>query len=212
MDPITGAIVFIVILLFSVIFHEVAHGLVAEKLGDPTARFAGRLTLNPIPHIDLFGSILLPAILYLVGSPFIFGAAKPVPVNYSNLRNFKRDMILVALAGPATNFVLAIMAGVVWRFFPNMSDLGSTIFLEIVTLNLVLGVFNLVPVPPLDGSKVLASLLGYIDRNFMYWVLGLDRYGFIIIFLLLFTGLFSAILLPAVRLGLHLITGQTIAL
>src|SRR3954470_22680653 len=94
----------IVIIIFSAIIHEVMHGVAADWLGDPTARFAGRLTLNPIPHIDLFGSILLPAILLMVGSPILFGAAKPVPVNYQNLRNFKRDMILVAIAGPATNF------------------------------------------------------------------------------------------------------------
>src|SRR4051812_32805284 len=122
MDPLS-IIFFIVILLFSVIFHEVAHGLVADWLGDPTARYSGRLTLNPIPHIDPFGSILLPALLYMIGSPFIFGAAKPVPVNYQNLRNFRRDMIFVALAGPATNFLLAILASLVFRYFPGISTL-----------------------------------------------------------------------------------------
>src|SRR3990167_4125953 len=106
MDPIS-IIIYIAILLFSVIFHEVAHGLMAEKLGDPTARYAGRLTLNPIPHIDLFGSILLPAFLLLVNSPILFGAAKPVPVDFRNFRNLKWGMILVSIAGPATNFLLA---------------------------------------------------------------------------------------------------------
>jgi Zn-dependent protease len=211
MDPLS-IVIFLAILLVSVILHEVAHGIVADELGDPTARLAGRLTLNPIPHIDPFGSILLPAALLFFGSPFIFGAAKPVPVNYQNLRNFKRDMILVALAGPLTNFILAIMAGIVWRIFPNISEVGSNLLLQIIQLNLVLGVFNLIPIPPLDGSKILASIFGYVDRNIMYWVLELERFGFILIFLLLFSGFFEAVLVPAVQFGLHLITGQSIQL
>jgi Zn-dependent protease len=203
-------VLYIVILLFSVIFHEVAHGLMAERLGDPTARLAGRLTLNPIPHIDPFGSILLPAVLLLVHSPFIFGAAKPVPVNYQNLRNFKRDMILVALAGPATNFALAIVAGLVLRFYPGISTTGQTLIAEVVLLNLVLGVFNLIPVPPLDGSKVLASLLGFIDRNLMYWILELERFGFILILILLVSGIFTTVLIPIVSALSRLIVGTSL--
>lgn len=204
--------IFIVILLFSVILHEVAHGLVADELGDPTARFAGRLTLNPIPHIDLFGSILLPAILLAVNSPFIFGAAKPVPVNYGNLRNFKRDMILVALAGPLTNFILAVAAAIVYRALPNISIDGREMLLQVMMLNLVLGVFNLIPIPPLDGSKVLASILGFVDRNLMYWMLELERFGFLLIFVFLFTGLFQVVLIPIV-LGLaRLLLGYEVSL
>lgn len=203
-------VIFLVILLFSVILHEVAHGLVADELGDPTARFAGRLTLNPIPHIDLFGSILLPALLLAVHSPFIFGAAKPVPVDYRNLRNFKRDMILVALAGPLVNFILAIVAAIVYRLFPHISHTGQTLLLQIIVMNLVLGVFNLIPIPPLDGSKVLASLVGFIDRNFMYWVLELERYGFILIFIFLFTGLFQSILIPIVTLLAQALLGPNV--
>ncbi|MBX4204746.1 MAG: site-2 protease family protein [Candidatus Doudnabacteria bacterium] len=206
MDPFS-VIFFIFILLFSVIFHEVAHGLVADWLGDPTARYSGRLTLNPIPHIDPFGSILLPAILYLVGSPFIFGAAKPVPVNYQNLRNFRRDMILVALAGPATNFLLAGAASLVFRFFPGISEQGQALVFQIILLNLILGIFNLIPIPPLDGSKVLASALGFVDRGLMYWILELERFGFILIFLFLFTGLFSSILLPLVSACVKFLLG-----
>jgi Zn-dependent protease len=212
MDPISSTVIFIVILLFSVIFHEVAHGLVADWLGDPTARYSGRLTLNPIPHIDPFGSILLPAILYMVGSPFIFGAAKPVPVNYQNLRNFRRDMILVALAGPATNFLLAIAVSLVLRFFPNISATGNALLLQVLVLNLVLGIFNLIPIPPLDGSKVLASLLGFVDRNLMYWILELERYGFILIFIFLFTGFFSSVLLPLVSACAKFLVGTSISL
>lgn len=204
-------IIFIVILLFSVILHEVAHGVVADWLGDPTARYAGRLTLNPIPHIDPIGSILLPAVLLLLHSPFVFGAAKPVPVNYQNLRNFKRDMILVALAGPATNFILAIIAAMVFRLFPNMSATGQNLFEEVVLLNIVLGVFNLIPIPPLDGSKILASILGYFDRHIMYWILELERFGFILIFILLFTGIFDSFLLPIVSACVKFLIGTTIS-
>jgi Zn-dependent protease len=208
---ILSAVVFIVILLFSVIFHEVAHGLAAERLGDPTARFAGRLTLNPIPHIDPFGSILLPLVMYLAtAGQFVFGMAKPVPVDYRNLRNFKRDMILVALAGPITNFLLATAAGLVYRFFPGISSVGQDLLLNVVILNLVLGIFNLIPIPPLDGSKVLASLVGFLDRSYMYWILELERFGIILIFLFLFTGLFQSVLIPSVSFFGKLILGQNI--
>jgi len=205
-------IIFIIILLYSVIFHEVAHGVVADWLGDPTARYSGRLTLNPIPHIDPFGSILLPAILYLIHSPFLFGAAKPVPVNYQNLRNFKRDMILVAFAGPFTNFMIALIAAVVYRFAPNLGSSGQYLFLEIIALNLVLCVFNLIPIPPLDGSKILASLLGFVDRNLMYWILEFERWGFVLIFLFLFTGLFQVVLLPAVSFLAKILLGPNVPL
>lgn len=206
MDPVS-IIVFIFILLFSVIFHEVAHGLMAEKLGDPTARYAGRLTLNPIPHIDLFGSILLPAFLLMVGSPILFGAAKPVPVNYHNLRHFRRDMILVAAAGPLTNFVLAVVAALVFRFSPILSDFGAALLIQTVSLNLVLGIFNLIPIPPLDGSKILASLFGFLDRDWMYKMLELERFGFILIILFLFTGLLQVVLLPPLRFLFELLLG-----
>jgi Zn-dependent protease len=194
MDPISIAI-FIFILLFSVIFHEVAHGLMAEKLGDPTARYAGRLTLNPIPHIDLFGSILLPAFMFWATSgALVFGAAKPVPVDYRNLRNIKRDMFLVSIAGIITNFALAVVAALVLRFVPNISGVGQELLVTTVSLNLVLALFNLIPIPPLDGSKVLASLLGFIDRGWMYAILSLERFGFILIILFLISGLYRVIL------------------
>lgn len=206
MDPIT-LVIFLAILLFSVIFHEVAHGLVADKLGDPTARYAGRLTLNPIPHIDLFGSILLPVFLLLVNSPFLFGAAKPVPVNFANLRNLKRDMVLVAFAGPLTNFILAFLAAMALRFTPGISDLAQKLLLQTVSLNLVLGIFNLIPIPPLDGSKILASVLGFFDRGLMYKIMDLERFGFMLILLFLFTGLFERIVMPILLVMLHLFLG-----
>lgn len=211
MDPITIA-VFIFILLFSVIFHEVAHGLMADRLGDPTARYAGRLTLNPIPHIDLFGSILLPVFLLLIHSPILFGAAKPVPVDYRNLRNLKWDMILVSLAGPATNFLLAIIAAIVFRLTPGLSVMGQNLLLQTITLNLVLGLFNLIPIPPLDGSKVLASLLGFLDRGWMYTILSFERFGFILVILLLYTGVLNAVLFPALTFCLNILVGPNIPL
>lgn len=212
MDPLSIGI-FIFILLFSVIFHEVAHGLMAEKLGDPTARYAGRLTLNPIPHIDLFGSILLPAFLYwATAGQFVFGAAKPVPVDYRNLRNIRRDMLLVALAGPLTNIVLAFIAAQVFRLTPGLSEMGERLVLQTVLLNIVLGVFNLIPIPPLDGSKVLASIFGFFDHNWMYSILALERFGFILIILFLFSGLLQTVLLPPILFLLKLFLGTEIPL
>jgi len=207
MDPIS-IVIYIVILLFSVIFHEVAHGLAAEKLGDPTARYAGRLTLNPIPHIDLFGSILLPAFLLLVNSPILFGAAKPVPVDYRNLRNMRWGIIAVSLAGPATNFLLALLAAAAYRLSPNLSTMGQDLLFQTISLNLVLCLFNLIPIPPLDGSKVLASLFGFLDRNWMEAILSMERFGFILIILFLYTGLLDKILLPPLVFFLKLFLGS----
>lgn len=153
----------IIILLFSVIVHEVMHGYVALKFGDHTAENAGRLTLNPIPHIDLFGTILLPALLIFTGSPILFGWAKPVPVNPLNFSNLRRGELLVAAAGILANFSLAIAAALIFHLlnalpqtFPAL--LGSLLRFTVL-INLVLGIFNLFPIPPLDGSKVLLSQL-----------------------------------------------------
>ncbi|MBI3952327.1 MAG: site-2 protease family protein [Candidatus Doudnabacteria bacterium] len=205
MDPIS-VIIFIFILLFSVIFHEVAHGLAADRLGDPTARYSGRLTLNPIPHIDLFGSILLPAFLYFLGLP-VLGAAKPVPVNFQNLRNIKRDTILVSLAGPGMNFLLAAIAGMVFRFSPNLSSMGTILILQTVSLNLVLGIFNLIPIPPLDGSKVIASLLGFINEGLMDIFFRFERFGFFLVYLLLIGGVLFRILIPPLLYLFEIFTG-----
>ena len=168
----------------------------ADRLGDPTARYAGRLTLNPIPHIDPFWSILLPAVLLFTGSSVLFGAAKPVPVDFSNFRNLKRDMFLVAIVGPLTNFVLAALAALTYLYVPNISEVGKELLVETASLNLVLAIFNMIPVPPLDGSKVLASILGLFDRSLIYRFLELERFGFIILIVLLFSGVFYQILIP----------------
>jgi len=152
----------IVIVILSIIFHEVAHGYVADLLGDPTARYAGRLTLNPISHIDPIGSIAIPGILALTHSPFLIGWAKPVPYNPYNLKNQRWGEALVSAAGPLTNILLAVLFGLSIRFFGNALPEQVTAVLIIATLaNLSLAILNMIPIPPLDGSKVLRSLLPY---------------------------------------------------
>lgn len=167
----------------------------AEKLGDHTARDEGRITLNPIPHIDPFGSILLPGFLLLIGSPIVFGAAKPVPVNFNNLRPMKLGMALVSFAGPASNFILAVLLVLPLVFGLIAAGPVADIWLKAVIINIVLGTFNLLPIPPLDGSKIVASAL---PTELMYWILSMERYGFFIVIIFLYLGLLDKILLPVV--------------
>ena len=188
-------IITLVILLFSAIVHEVAHGLMAEKLGDDTAREEGRITLNPIVHIDPFGSVLLPLLLLAVNSPILFGAAKPVPVNFNNLKNPKSGMALVSLAGPLSNFFLAIMFVIPIKL-GLVNEISGPILLQAILINLVLGTFNLVPIPPLDGSKILASLL---PEEAMNWILSMERYGFFLVIIFLYLGILDKILFPVIH-------------
>lgn len=170
-------------LAIAVIFHEVAHGYAALQLGDPTAYYAGRLTLNPLKHIDLMGTIVVPALLIVSGVGFVFGWAKPVPVNYYNLRYGKWGPLIVALAGPATNFVILVVAALLARVAPADTALPG-LLVWIALINAVLMFFNLVPVPPLDGSKVLYVFLeGRPD--IIQW---LEQYGFYILIGLLIFG------------------------
>ncbi len=176
----------IVILLFSVILHEVMHGYVALKFGDNTAQRMGRLTLNPIPHIDLFGTILLPALLIFTGSPILFGWAKPVPVNPLNFKSIRKGELFVAAAGILANFGLAILAAVIYHILDALpqtfpSILGALLQFT-VTINLVLGIFNLFPIPPLDGSKVLLSQL---PLNLAKSYQKLEPYGILILLILM---------------------------
>ncbi|OGH24567.1 MAG: hypothetical protein A3B47_03745 [Candidatus Levybacteria bacterium RIFCSPLOWO2_01_FULL_39_24] len=177
---ILSAIITLTILLFSAILHEIAHGYVAERLGDPTARLMGRLTLNPKNHIDPMMSIALPLILLITGSPIIIGAAKPVPVDPFNLRDGRKDMALVSLAGPLTNVALAIAASLILKFIPY--SIFYDLLAAITHLNLLLAIFNLLPIPPLDGSKIFALLL---PEKLANAYLSLGSIGIFIIFFLL---------------------------
>jgi len=198
------AIFYIVILIMSVVIHEVSHGFVAEYFGDDTARNAGRLTLNPIPHLDIFGSILLPAVLVLTGSPFLFGWAKPVPYNPNNLSNRKWGTIAVAAAGIFANLIIAIVFGIIIRLTIGMNFQTAfyTITSEIVIVNLALAIFNLVPIPPLDGSKILFSFFpdSISSKIFRY-----EQYSLIL--LLVFIIFFSNYLAPIMAFLFHFITG-----
>ena len=191
----TSGLIILVILIFSAILHEIAHGFVAERLGDPTARLAGRLTLDPRKHIDQFMSILLPLILIVSGSPVIFGAAKPVPVDPFNLREGRKDLALVSLSGPLTNIFIAVVVSLIIKimflingplFLSENSFLPSVYFIlhMIARLNLLLAVFNLLPIPPLDGSKIFALLLPEKEANAYMSISGIGI--FIIFFLLVF--------------------------
>lgn len=201
MNSVTQILIQVPVILFSVIIHEYAHGWMAEKRGDDTARIMGRLTLNPIPHIDLFGTIILPAICILSHFP-VFGWAKPVPVNPYRLNDPKRDMVWVSLAGPLANFILAVAASLImWvvRSFPVLpSDITVAVY-ELMqftlVINVILPVFNLLPVPPLDGSKVL---MGILPQELAYRYASIERYGFIIIVLLMMTNVFWTLLGPIV--------------
>lgn len=198
-------IFFIAILIMSVIIHEISHGYVADMLGDPTARLAGRLTLNPISHLDLFGSFIVPVLIYMSsGGAFMLGWAKPVPYNPYNLKNQRWGTLLVAIAGVLANFLLALVFGTLIRFAGELGLSSSLVdvFALIVVVNLVLGVFNLIPIPPLDGSKVLFSILPYHMRTVQEFF---ERYWYILIILVIFWG--GAVIVPIVNVLFSLVTG-----
>jgi Zn-dependent protease len=182
-------VVDLAILIYSVILHEIAHGYVADLLGDPTARLSKRLTLNPIPHIDPIMTIALPALLAFSGSGIIFGAAKPVPVDPFNFREPKKDMALVALAGPLTNLGIAVILTILFRVFSLTisNETALSTILQIlgtaITWNVALAIFNLFPLPPLDGFKVLTGLL---PDEISMELQRLERFGFMLIFFVLF--------------------------
>lgn len=182
----------LVVLIFSVMLHEISHGAVALKLGDRTAKDAGRLTLNPLKHLDLFGSIILPITLFLLsGGTVVLGWAKPVPYNPFNLKNPKKGAGLIGIAGPLSNFIIAIIFGMILRLiyssagaFPVLAT-ASILFNFIVLINILLGVFNLLPIPPLDGSNVLFALL---PEKYAAVRRFLMRYGFFLLILFIFFG------------------------
>ena len=207
MDPLF-LIIQIVILLMSIVIHEVSHGAMAARLGDPTAKYAGRLTLNPIKHLDLWGSLLIPLFLLIMRSPMLLGWAKPVPYNPHNLKNRRWGPAMVAGAGPAANLFVALVFGLTLRFIPLGYSLYAhhlvQIFALIVLLNILLAVFNLVPIPPLDGSKILFAIL---PHRYEHIQRTLEQYGmFILIFFIFF--LFQFIL-PIVLWVFRLIVGNS---
>ncbi|NMC51282.1 site-2 protease family protein [Candidatus Kuenenbacteria bacterium] len=197
----THLIFYFLIIIPSAIIHEYSHGWMADRLGDPTAKYAGRLTLDPRAHIDIYGTLLLPLFLLLAsGGSFMFAYAKPVPYNPYNLKNKKWGPALVGLAGPLSNLIVAIFFGALFRLLP-ISTFSSLLGL-IAFANIILLVFNLVPIPPLDGSKVLFAILPDSWGNFK---IVLERYG--IIFLLIFVFYFSGVINPIVNWIFRLVVG-----
>lgn len=220
---VTFSIIFVPI-MFAVVCHEVAHGFIAWRYGDPTARMMGRLTLNPIKHIDLMGTVIVPFLLILSHSGILFGWAKPVPVVFQNLRNPKRDMIWVAAAGPITNIILAAVSAFTLRaliYFTNPAAAGSmqAMLIEPVVLmlaysvhiNLLLAIFNMLPLPPLDGGRVMVGLLPTPQSNALARV---EPYGFFILIALVFIlpryfgfDIFKLFISPLLTFGTMLLAG-----
>ena len=192
----------IIIIVFSAILHEIAHGYVADKLGDPTARIAGRLTLNPIPHLDPIMSVIVPFLLIASGSPIIFGGAKPVPVNPLMLREGRKDVALVALAGPLTNLLIALIAAILGHFVASASPEIFQILKLVVRFNLILGFLNLIPIPPLDGSKFFSIIM---PEKVAQQYFALAPFGIFILFLLLLATPLGDILSQLVFSSLNLL-------
>jgi Zn-dependent protease len=194
-------------IIFAITVHEAAHGYAARYFGDMTAHYLKRITLNPFKHIDPMGTILLPALTVMLGG-ILFGWAKPVPVNFSNLRNPKKDMMWVALAGPASNLIMAIFWTIILvriNLFPEQAELFLRVMcLAGIQINIILMVLNMLPLPPLDGGRVAVSLLPYPWSGYLE---GLERYGLIILIFLLFSGVLGKILFPLVNLSQSIIFG-----
>jgi len=212
LNLISTLFVFVIPVIFAVTVHEVAHGWVASRLGDQTAKSMGRLTLNPLKHIDPVGTILVPAIMYFA-SGFIFGWAKPVPVNWRNLGHPRRDMAIVAIAGPVANLLMllfwAMSAKIITLFGNEPNHLAQLLFIMCgigVTINIVLMILNLFPILPLDGGRVLTAML---PRNLAISFSRLEPYGLLILVVLLFSGVLWKILIPVISATLTLISQLT---
>ena len=196
--------IWVVPVVLGITVHEVAHGWIASKLGDKTAMMLGRLTLNPLKHIDPVGTILIPALLLLMNAGFIFGYAKPVPITWQNLRQPKRDMALVAVAGPLSNFLMALGWAVLIRLALLLGESGTALaYMGVagITVNAILMILNLLPLPPLDGGRVVTGLL---PGPWAYQFSRIEPYGFFILIGLLVTGLLGLVLWPLISLVMGL--------
>ena len=204
MDELLLALFQLLVLISSVVIHEVSHGLMADSLGDPTAKNLGRLTLNPLKHLDMFGSVLLPLLLFIAHSPFVIGYAKPVPYNPQNLSDQKYGPAKVALAGPASNVILALIFGLSLRLMPDIftSPLIPQLFSFIILLNLVLAIFNLFPIPPLDGHWLLMT---FLPSRLNFLKVFLYKYSLPLLFV--FIIFIFPLIFPLVSLAYELITG-----
>ena len=200
LSPIQYFTISIIPVLLAITVHEAAHGYAAKHFGDKTAYFLGRITLNPIKHIDPIGTVVIPGMLLLLSAPFLFGWAKPVPVNFSNLNNPKKDMMWVALAGPASNLVMAIIWAIILGLFKSSGASYALFVIGMaqvgIMINLVLMLLNLLPIPPLDGGRMAVSLL---PSPWSYKLASIERYGMFILIFLIVSGLLSAFLLPLLR-------------
>ena len=200
----------LVVLLFSAVLHEIAHGYMAERLGDETARRAGRLTLNPLVHLDPYGSILMPILLLLAsGGSFFFAAAKPVPYNPDNLKDPRSGSAKIALAGPATNFLLALVFGIAVRIgiVAGAPDQFVGLLAMVVYINVILGIFNLIPIPPLDGSRVLFAALPQTP-SMARIADSLEHWGFFVVLIFVLVGF--QLLIPLINVLFALFTGQSL--
>lgn len=194
---ILGFLISFGLLIMAMSVHEFSHGWVAYKLGDNTARYSGRLTLNPLAHIDPVWTVIIPLVLFVTtGGRFIFGAAKPVPINYRALKNPKRDMVWIGLSGPLSNFIFAFLLSILTKVIPVPLILGYLLE-NLILVNIILGVFNLIPIPPLDGSRIL---IGLLPEPLASRYASIEPFGFIVIMLLMTMGLFNFIVWPAVRI------------
>lgn len=216
---VASAALWVIPLLLAVVCHEWAHGYVAYRLGDNTAERMGRLTLNPVAHIDPFGTILMPGLLLLSGSPFLFGYAKPVPIAWQNLRNPVRDMVWVAAAGPGMNLLLAVASAILLGLVVRASNVNpyglepaaqgfavagpvAAMAWRSVLINVILAVFNLLPIPPLDGGRVAVGLL---PQSLAEPLARVEPFGFFIVFFLLISGVLGGVIAPAIHLVLGLL-------
>lgn len=199
------------VLMLAVIVHECAHGWMAERCGDDTARVMGRITLNPLPHIDIVGTLVLPIVFIALSSPYMFGYAKPVPINPYRFYHPRRDTVLVSLAGPVSNILLAVISSILLRFFLVVPGFSMEIRIIIIKLfsygvfiNLLLAFLNLIPIPPLDGSGIVANILP-VDLARQYEKI--RPYGFFIIIVLLMTGVIGAIIMPFLHISTRILLG-----